>query len=107
MKKFLNQLKTLNTEYIEFKNKSHTLKGKAKKFQNFIKKALFKLNEPYLNNKKNIHIKNNLDYKISEKSLHNSESFRNYFSENFYKKSKDNIPFESQFILENVLFIHF
>ena len=48
LKKFLNQLESLNNDYINFKKNAHTLTGKDKKFQNFIKKALDRLNEPYL-----------------------------------------------------------
>ena len=53
LKKFLTQLETLNNEYISFKSSAHLLKGKEKKFQHFIKKALDRLNEPYLVHRSN------------------------------------------------------
>lgn len=75
------QLETLNTEYIQFKNNSHNLSGKNKKFQNFIKKALDKLNEPYLikTQSMKVNIETFTDSKLNEENK-KSELFLNSFS---------------------------
>lgn len=102
MKRFLIQLKTLNEQYIDFKNKSHTLRGKEKKFQNFIKKALNKLNEPYINNDSSLKMNrsNCLNSQINEISFQNTDSFTNYFLNRSNHQSKN--EFETKANLEKV-----
>jgi hypothetical protein len=95
LKKFLVQLQTLNNQYIEFKSNSHLLTVKEKKFQNFIKKALDKLNEPYL-------IQNSSSrFSYTQQSLGNeniSDNLKNYANPSIVNMS---VSFSKKPLLKN------
>jgi hypothetical protein len=102
----LTQLESLNNDYINFKKNAHTLTGKEKKFQNFIKKALDKLNEPYLklhSTLNRIKTETSIDFLSSNYKSFNNLSKTNQMDSEDKIKSSVNCEIKPKFRVRDLL----